>query len=144
MVFRAGEGAGRSGSFFFFSHDNKFIIKTMSRSERELFLNKMQPSYENHLTNGKSLLAKILGVYTVKSRQLYDIDLMLMENTLKSSDVNVRVYDLKGSTVDRMSKKGILKDTNYKIWLKELKYENRLKTFLYRISFKFQVLQNVM
>ena len=65
---------------------------------------------------------------------------MLMENTLKSSDVNVRVYDLKGSTVDRMSKKGILKDTNYKIWLKELKYENRLKTFLYRISFKFQVL----
>ena len=70
MVFRAGEGAGRSGSFFFFSHDNKFIIKTMSRSERELFLNKMQPSYENHLTNGKSLLAKILGVYTVKSRQL--------------------------------------------------------------------------
>ena len=43
---------------------------------------------------------------------------MLMENTLKSSDVNVRVYDLKGSKVDRMSKKGILKDTNYKIWLK--------------------------
>jgi hypothetical protein len=29
-VFKAGEGAGRSGSFFFFSHDRKFIIKTMS------------------------------------------------------------------------------------------------------------------
>ena len=31
QVFKAGEGAGRSGSFFFFSHDRKFIIKTMSK-----------------------------------------------------------------------------------------------------------------
>lgn len=28
-VFKAGEGAGASGSFFFFSHDNRFIIKTL-------------------------------------------------------------------------------------------------------------------
>lgn len=28
-VFQSGEGAGLSGSFFFFSHDNKFIIKTL-------------------------------------------------------------------------------------------------------------------
>ena len=32
-VFKAGEGAGRSGSFFFFSHDRKFIIKTMTDAE---------------------------------------------------------------------------------------------------------------
>ena len=31
QVFKAGEGAGRSGSFFFFSHDSKFIIKTVSK-----------------------------------------------------------------------------------------------------------------
>lgn len=30
-VFKSGEGAGRSGSFFFFSHDRKFIIKTMTQ-----------------------------------------------------------------------------------------------------------------
>ena len=30
QVFKAGEGAGSSGSFFFFSHDQKFIIKTMT------------------------------------------------------------------------------------------------------------------
>ena len=29
-IFKAGEGAGRSGSFFFFSQDNRFIVKTMS------------------------------------------------------------------------------------------------------------------
>ena len=38
MVFEAGAGAGRSGSFFFFSHDRKFIIKTMTPSELKLFM----------------------------------------------------------------------------------------------------------
>jgi len=41
MVFKAGEGAGRSGSFFFFSHDRKFIIKTMTKLELNLFLEKL-------------------------------------------------------------------------------------------------------
>ena len=27
---KAGEGMGKSGSFFFFSHDQKFLIKTMT------------------------------------------------------------------------------------------------------------------
>ena len=31
MVFNSGEGAGKSGSFFFFSHDKRFIIKTMRK-----------------------------------------------------------------------------------------------------------------
>ena len=47
MVFKAGEGAGRSGSFFFFSHDRKFIIKTMTNSELGLFLNKL-PAFIKH------------------------------------------------------------------------------------------------
>ena len=44
MVFKAGEGAGRSGSFFFFSHDQKFIIKTMTKQELTL-MKKMMPAY---------------------------------------------------------------------------------------------------
>ena len=41
MVFKAGEGQGRSGSFFFFSYDNRFIIKTMTSQELQLFLAKL-------------------------------------------------------------------------------------------------------
>jgi hypothetical protein len=41
MIFKSGEGAGRSGSFFFFSHDRKWIIKTMSEAELILFLSKL-------------------------------------------------------------------------------------------------------
>ena len=37
-IFQAGEGAGQSGSFFFFSQDNKFIIKTMRGSERQVLI----------------------------------------------------------------------------------------------------------
>lgn len=28
-IFKAGEGTGKSGSFFFFSHDDRFLIKTL-------------------------------------------------------------------------------------------------------------------
>ena len=36
MIFKAGEGAGKSGCFFFFSHDNRFLIKTLRGSEKEI------------------------------------------------------------------------------------------------------------
>ena len=29
MIFKSGQGAGASGSFFFFSHDFKYVIKTI-------------------------------------------------------------------------------------------------------------------
>ena len=32
-IFKAGESQGKSGSFFFFSQDKKFIIKTMTDSD---------------------------------------------------------------------------------------------------------------
>ena len=67
MVFKAGEGAGRSGSFFFFSHDNRFIIKTMTDSEMHLLL-RILPAYVAHFENNpKSLLAKIFACFTIQS-----------------------------------------------------------------------------
>jgi len=64
-VFKAGESQGKSGSFFFFSHDGEFIIKTMYESELKVFLNAL-PSYFEHLKNNPdSLLARIYGVYKV-------------------------------------------------------------------------------
>jgi len=88
MVFRSGEGAGASGSFFFFSFDRKFIIKTMSDGELKIFL-KMLPEYEQHLTvNRKSLFSRIYGVYTIYMNKVSSVNLILMANTLnfKSKD----------------------------------------------------------
>ena len=66
MVFKAGEGAGASGSFFFFSHDRKFIIKTMTDSELNFFL-KILPDYELHFKeNPDSIISRMYGVYTIR------------------------------------------------------------------------------
>ena len=103
MVFKAGEGAGASGSFFFFSHDRQFIIKTMTDVELKLFL-KLLPDYELHLSeHGSSIISRIYGVYTIRMRKLATVHLMLMANTLmfKNADRIERIFDLKGSTVSR-------------------------------------------
>jgi hypothetical protein len=49
MIFKAGEGAGRSGSFFFFSHDRKFVVKTMTKAELNL-VKRMIPNYSTYLS----------------------------------------------------------------------------------------------
>mmetsp|Transcript_3020 Transcript_3020/g.4094 ORF Transcript_3020/g.4094 Transcript_3020/m.4094 type:complete len:317 (-) Transcript_3020:75-1025(-) len=120
MVFKAGAGAGRSGSFFFYSHDRKFIVKTMTKPELKLFLKILPALAEHHTNTPQSLLAKIFGVFTVKMRQAAPVHLMLMENVLrlKNKDNLKYIFDLKGSLVDRKVK-GVteasttLKDVNF-------------------------------
>ena len=120
QVFKAGEGTGKSGSFFFFSHDKKFIIKTMSDEELNLFLKLHSGLAEHHRKNPMSLLAKIVGVFTVDSSRTSKVHIMLMENALQVEDQqNLRhIFDLKGSLVNRVTKGSIkssttLKDTNF-------------------------------
>lgn len=48
MVFKAGGGGGRSGSFFFFSHDRKFVIKTMFEKEVDVMMSAL-PEYYDHI-----------------------------------------------------------------------------------------------
>jgi 1-phosphatidylinositol-4-phosphate 5-kinase len=103
MIFKAGEGAGRSGSFFFFSHDQNFVVKTITNTELQL-IKKMMPKYTKYLEeNPKSLLCKILGIFTVEAESFNQVHIMLMENTirLKNPTKLKYVFDLKGSMVDR-------------------------------------------
>jgi hypothetical protein len=129
MAFKAGKGAGASGSFFFFSHDGKFIIKTMSNGEVDLLCKKLLPGYLDHLLNNPmSLLARIFGVFTIKMQSFADIHVMLMENTLRlqKKGANLKhVFDLKGSKVNRdvkppLKPSTVLKDIN----LLDIKREN--------------------
>lgn len=47
MVFKAGQGSGGSGSFFFYTYDNKFLIKTLSNIEKKTFLDRIL-SFESY------------------------------------------------------------------------------------------------
>ena len=107
MIFKAGEGAGKSGCFFFFSHDNRFLIKTLRGSEKEILLN-ILPDYVNHIknSNNKSLLVRIYGLYTLKSSLFGPIEIILMQNTaiFKDKQNSKLSFDLKGSTIGRYKK----------------------------------------
>ena len=66
MIFKAGESAGKSGSFFFFSHDNKFIIKTLKGNEKQLLINILDDFIEHFKKNeNKSLMARIFGIFEI-------------------------------------------------------------------------------
>lgn len=67
QVFQAGEGAGASGSFFFFSYDQKFLIKTLKESEVKLLDNIINEYLEHLMKNPDSLLARIYGLFTIKT-----------------------------------------------------------------------------
>ena len=82
---------------------------------------KMLPGLSKHYKNNPdSLLSKIFGVFTVKTRATSSVHLMLMENVLqiKNPEGLRYIFDLKGSLVDRKVKgktkpSTTLKDVNY-------------------------------
>jgi hypothetical protein len=128
-VFKAGEASGASGSFFFFSHDKLFVIKTMTPSEREFFFSRFGKSYFNYFEkNPNSFIARIYGVFTVKMSGHAPIHLMMLAHTLRipSMDRVLRIYDIKGSTVNREVK--IKKHTSRTKTLKDVNFMKLKKT----------------
>lgn len=85
----------------------------MSTQELRLFVRILE-DYTAHLEkHPDSLLAKIFGVFTVTVASMNPVHVMVMENTLKVNDHLEAIYDLKGSSVDRMSSSQTLKDMNW-------------------------------
>jgi 1-phosphatidylinositol-4-phosphate 5-kinase len=83
MVFKAGESKGKSGSFFFFSKDNKFIIKTMTEDDFRAFMNLLR-SYVRHICeNPKSLIARVYGVYKIQMAEMKPVRILIMGNTMQ-------------------------------------------------------------
>lgn len=126
-VFKAGQGAGASGSFFFFSHDNKLIIKTMRGSERwnaQEILKESITHYQK--TQNNSILARIYGMFTIKTDSFTTVDFIVMQNTVQlANKYNPKlIFDIKGNTRKRMLKIGA-KDSNF--WTKKLDYKGVLR-----------------
>ncbi|EAR85121.2 SecY subunit containing preprotein translocase (macronuclear) [Tetrahymena thermophila SB210] len=98
----SGSDGGKSGQFFFFSHDNKFLLKTCTEQELRILIERL-PSYFRYLkANPRSLIAKIFGVYSFEGLNEKPIHLLLMKNIAACTKQFIeRTYDLKGSTFDR-------------------------------------------
>lgn len=78
---KAGEGMGKSGSFFFFSHDTEFLIKTMTMDDFDAFMSLFRAYFEHINLEKNSLIARIYGVYSVKMDDMNTVYLILMGNT---------------------------------------------------------------
>ncbi|XP_026316276.1 phosphatidylinositol 4-phosphate 5-kinase type-1 alpha-like isoform X2 [Hyposmocoma kahamanoa] len=95
---------GASGSIFYLTNDDEFIIKTVQHKEGE-FLQKLLPGYYLNLDqNPRTLLPKFFGLYCYQCNSK-NVRLVAMNNILPSSVKLHQKYDLKGSTYKRKANK---------------------------------------
>lgn len=99
---------GKSGSFFYFSRDYRFIIKTIHHSEHKM-LRKILKDYYNHVKNNpNTLISQFYGLHRVKLPFGKKIHFIVMNNLFPPHHDLHRTYDLKGSFLGReyIPKKG--------------------------------------
>ncbi|XP_056647073.1 phosphatidylinositol 4-phosphate 5-kinase type-1 alpha isoform X3 [Diorhabda sublineata] len=95
---------GASGSIFYVTADDEFIIKTVQHKEGE-FLQKLLAGYYMNLNqNPRTLLPKFFGLYCYQCNSK-NVRLVVMNNLLPSNITMHQKYDLKGSTYKRKASK---------------------------------------
>ncbi|KAG4200730.1 hypothetical protein ERO13_A05G232300v2 [Gossypium hirsutum] len=96
---------GKSGSFFYLTQDDRFMIKTVKKSEVKVLI-RMLPSYYQHVSKYEnSLVTKFFGVHCVKPIGGQKTRFIVMGN-LFCSDYRIhRRFDLKGSSHGRSTDK---------------------------------------
>jgi 1-phosphatidylinositol-4-phosphate 5-kinase len=86
---------GRSGSFFCFSPDKCFIIKTIPESEAKL-LNKILPAYYQYIGNNPdSRLMRFYGLHAIKMHYGDQVFVIVMSNAFRTHRKIHERYDLK-------------------------------------------------
>eukprot|EP00873_Tetraselmis_striata_P022195 jgi/Tetstr1/442459/TSEL_003205.t1 len=94
---------GKSGSVFYLSHDDKFMVKTMRKEEMKILMD-MLPQYYDHVKQyPNTLLTKFYGLHRIKPSKGRQVRFVVMGNLMRSDLQVHRIFDLKGSTVGRVT-----------------------------------------
>ncbi|ONH70152.1 hypothetical protein BON22_0290 [Cyberlindnera fabianii] len=113
---------GKSGSFFYFSRDYRFIIKTIHPAEHRQLRKVLKHYYQHVKENPNTMISQFYGLHRVKMPITYGkrrkIYFIIMNNLFPSHRDIHCTYDLKGSTLGRYTdpNKGshvVLKDLNW-------------------------------
>lgn len=123
---------GASGSMFYVTYDDKFIMKTLTQKESK-FLQRLLPGYHLNLKqNPNTLLPKFFGLYSYQCNSIIPTKsaggkkitkmYLVGMNNLIPSNINIhKKYDLKGSTLNRkasenekLKKKPTFKDLDFR------------------------------
>ena len=95
---------GKSGATFFFTHDNKYVLKSLSHGHAKTMITNF-PKYFTHLLNNNedSVMVRIYGMYKITVEGYEKIYFIMMENLTENlvDHLILRVYDLKGSKFQR-------------------------------------------
>jgi 1-phosphatidylinositol-4-phosphate 5-kinase len=105
----------KSGQFFFYSSDGRYMIKTMTNAESK-FLRRILPEYFKHCCeNPNTMITRFFGMYRVKLYHLRRNVKFVIMNSVYYTDKHLQtIYDLKGSSLGRDAKPGqaVLKDND--------------------------------
>lgn len=92
---------GKSGSFFYFSRDYRFIIKTISHTEHKFFRKILKDYHKHVLDNPNTLISRFYGLHRVKLPHGRKIHFVIMNNLFPPHRDVHETFDLKGSSVGR-------------------------------------------
>lgn len=105
---------GKSGAFFYYTADGKYMMKTVSPKEKELLKRMLKTYYDHIMKNSSTLIVRFLGLHCLrikkyrrgaKSLLQHDrkLHFVVMGNMFNTPFQIHRKYDLKGSTVGRFT-----------------------------------------
>eukprot|EP00250_Pteridium_aquilinum_P005997 c15994_g1_i1 orf=298-2895(+) len=96
---------GKSGSVFYVTQDERFMIKTLRKAEVKVLL-KMLQRYYNHVQMYKNtLLTRFLGLHRFKNANGQKVRFIIMGNVVSTDSWIHRRFDLKGSSHGRSTEK---------------------------------------
>ncbi|CAN1344719.1 Phosphatidylinositol 4-phosphate 5-kinase 6 [Linum perenne] len=98
---------GKSGSFFYLTNDDRYMIKTMKKAEAKVLI-RMLPAYYNHVRKFENtLVTKYYGLHCVKlpGPNQKKVRFIIIGNLFNSEYAIHRRFDLKGSSHGRITSK---------------------------------------
>ncbi|CAN8234118.1 unnamed protein product [Cochlearia groenlandica] len=96
---------GKSGSFFYLTQDDRFMIKTVKKSEVKVLLRMLSSYYKHVCQYENSLVTKFYGVHCIKPVGGQKVRFIVMGNLFCSEYRIQRRFDLKGSSHGRTTSK---------------------------------------
>ncbi|XP_020226644.1 phosphatidylinositol 4-phosphate 5-kinase 2 isoform X2 [Cajanus cajan] len=96
---------GKSGSFFYLTQDDRFMIKTVKKSEVKVLIRMLRSYYQHVSKYENSLVTKFYGVHCVKPIGGQKTRFIVMGNLFCSEYPIHRRFDLKGSSHGRTTDK---------------------------------------
>ncbi|PGH12282.1 hypothetical protein AJ80_06796 [Polytolypa hystricis UAMH7299] len=115
---------GKSGSFFYFSRDYKYIIKTIHHAEHKLLRRILRDYYQHIENNPNTLISQFYGLHRVKIAYGRKIHFVVMNNLFPPHRDIHQMFDLKGSTIGRDFREEDL-ESNPRATLKDLNWLRR-------------------